>query len=55
MKSPIIEVIVGTGDSKTTYSTHEAVLVKSPEFARQIDSFTPGGVSLTFPPLLFPI
>ncbi|CAN9103705.1 unnamed protein product [Alternaria alternata] len=35
MKSPIVEVIVGSGDDRTTYSAHEAVLVKSPEFVKQ--------------------
>jgi len=43
MKSPIIEVIVGSGDSRTTYSAHQAVILKSPEFARQVDAFAPGG------------
>jgi hypothetical protein len=44
MKSPIIEVIVGSGDNRTTYSAHQAVVVKSPEFAKQVDNFAPGGV-----------
>ncbi|KAF2788917.1 hypothetical protein K505DRAFT_254438 [Melanomma pulvis-pyrius CBS 109.77] len=43
MKSPIIEVIVGTGEARTTYSAHEAVLVKAPEFARQVAEFAPAG------------
>lgn len=44
MKSLIVEVIVGSGDNRTTYSAHEAVLVKSPEFAQQVEKFAPGGV-----------
>jgi hypothetical protein len=44
MKSPIVEVVVGSGDERTTYSAHEAVLVKSPEFAKQVQKFAPGGV-----------
>jgi hypothetical protein len=44
MKSPIVEVIVGSGDDRTTYSAHEAVLVKSPEFVKQVEKFAPGGV-----------
>lgn len=44
MKSPIVEVIVGSGANKTTYSAHEAVLVKSPEFTKQEEQFAPGGV-----------
>jgi hypothetical protein len=45
MKSPIVEVVVGSGESKTTYSAHEAVLLKSPELAKQVEQFAPGGVS----------
>jgi hypothetical protein len=44
MKSPIVEVIVGSGDDRTIYSAHEAVLVKSPEFVKQVEKFAPGGV-----------
>ncbi|KAF2260700.1 hypothetical protein CC78DRAFT_536183 [Lojkania enalia] len=43
MKSAIVEVIVGTGAERQTYSAHEAVLVKAPEFARQISEFAPRG------------
>ncbi|KAF2243019.1 hypothetical protein BU26DRAFT_523992 [Trematosphaeria pertusa] len=43
MKSPIVEVVVGTGAERTTYSAHEAVLIRAPEFARQIERFAPGG------------
>ncbi|KAF2113314.1 hypothetical protein BDV96DRAFT_496547 [Lophiotrema nucula] len=43
VKSPIVEVITGTGDDRQTYPVHEAVLLKSPEFARQISEFAPGG------------
>jgi hypothetical protein len=49
MKSPIVEVVVGSGEARTTYSAHEAVLVKSPEFAKQVEQFAPGGVSATPP------
>jgi hypothetical protein len=44
MKSPIVEVVVGNGDARTTYSVHEAVLLKSPELAKQIEQFAPGGL-----------
>jgi hypothetical protein len=46
MKSPIVEVVVGSGESRVTYSAHEAVLLKSPEFAKQVEQFAPGGVCL---------
>ena len=44
MKSPIVEVLVGSGENQTTYSAHEAVMLKSPEFAKQVEGFAPGGV-----------
>lgn len=44
VKSAIVEVVVGSGDARTTYSAHEAVIVKSPEFAKQVEAFAPGGV-----------
>lgn len=52
MKSPIIELVVGSGESKTTYSAHEAVIVKSPEFAKQVESFAPGAVCPTITHML---
>ncbi|ORX98125.1 hypothetical protein BCR34DRAFT_548266 [Clohesyomyces aquaticus] len=42
VKSPIVEVIAGTGDEKATYSAHEAVLVKAPKFAAQCANFGSG-------------
>ncbi|KAF2684574.1 hypothetical protein K458DRAFT_302709 [Lentithecium fluviatile CBS 122367] len=42
VKSPIVEVVVGTGEERTTYSAHEAVLIKAPEFAKQVEAFAPG-------------
>jgi hypothetical protein len=51
MKSPIVEVIAGTGDARTTYSAHEAVLVKAPAFATEVESFAPGGVGTLQPPI----
>lgn len=46
MKSPIIEVIVGNGEGRTTYSAHQAVVIKSPEFAKQVENFEPGSVCI---------
>lgn len=43
MKSPIVEVIVGSGENRATYSAHQAVIIKSPEFAKQVDAFSAGG------------
>jgi hypothetical protein len=57
VKSPIVEVVVGSGESRVTYSAHEAVLVKSPEFAKQVEQFAPGGVrpSTSPPPKSHPV
>lgn len=49
MKSPIVEVVVGSGEARTTYPAHEAVLVKSPEFAKQVEQFAPGEVRVPLP------
>lgn len=46
MKSPIVEIRVGSGEAETTYSAHEAVITKSPELAKHVERFVPGGVSL---------
>ena len=46
IKSPIIEIVAGSGDAKATYSAHEAVIVKSPELAKQVEQFAAGAVRL---------
>jgi hypothetical protein len=51
MKSPIIEVVVGSGAERTTYSAHEAVLVKCPAFATEVEQFAPGAVRRILQPL----
>ncbi|KAJ4291946.1 hypothetical protein N0V90_009844 [Kalmusia sp. IMI 367209] len=43
IKSPIVEVVAGSGAERTTFSAHEAVLLKSPEFAQQVEQLAPGG------------
>ncbi|XP_014553047.1 hypothetical protein COCVIDRAFT_19005 [Bipolaris victoriae FI3] len=43
IKSPIVEVVVGSGETRTTYSAHEAVLLKSPEFGKHVEKFAAGG------------
>jgi len=55
MKSPIVEVVVGTSEARTTYSAHEAVLVKSPELAKQIENFEPRGVCPSLAYILEPV
>ena len=38
IKSPIVEVIAGAAETRTTFSAHEAVLVKSPELKKQVEN-----------------
>jgi hypothetical protein len=40
LKSPMVELSVGSGASATTLSAHEAILVKSPWFKEKCASFT---------------
>lgn len=42
LRSPIIELRVGSGADQTTLHAHEALLLKSPWFAEQCSHFTPG-------------
>lgn len=49
VKSGIVEVIVGTEGNQTTYSAHEAVLVKSPELAKQVEQLDARAVRFNLP------
>ena len=40
LRSPIIQLVVGTGDTTTTLSVHQALLVQSPHFAEAVSRFT---------------
>ncbi|MCJ1258221.1 hypothetical protein MMC24_006052 [Lignoscripta atroalba] len=40
LKSPIIELLVGSGESQTILSAHQALLVRSPFFAEAISRFS---------------
>ncbi|KAF2424515.1 hypothetical protein EJ08DRAFT_652380 [Tothia fuscella] len=43
LKSPIVELVVGTGDNEAILSAHQGMLVKSPWFAEQCAQFNSGG------------
>lgn len=40
LRSPIIQLVVGTGDTASTLSVHQALLVQSPHFAEAVSRFT---------------
>jgi len=40
LKSPIVELLVGTGDETVTLTAHQAQLVKSPWFAERLEAFS---------------
>jgi hypothetical protein len=42
LKSPIVELVVGSGEEQTTLFAHQAMLIKSPYFADICASFTEG-------------
>lgn len=42
MRSPIVELLVGTGDDVTTLSAHQGLLVQSPFFSGQCAQFSEG-------------
>ncbi|PWY63904.1 hypothetical protein BO70DRAFT_303265 [Aspergillus heteromorphus CBS 117.55] len=39
LTSPIVELIVGTGDTKTTLSAHQSLLLESPSLAEKVAAF----------------
>ncbi|KAF2180636.1 hypothetical protein K469DRAFT_276626 [Zopfia rhizophila CBS 207.26] len=45
IKSPVVDIVVGTGNEQTTISAHQAVLVKSPYFEEKCSSFAGGSHS----------
>ncbi|GAB1738732.1 hypothetical protein NU219Hw_g3527t1 [Hortaea werneckii] len=42
LRSPIIQLVVGSGDTSSTLSVHQALLVQSPHFAEAVSRFTDG-------------
>lgn len=40
LRSPIIQLIIGTGADSTTLSVHQALLIQSPHFAEAVSRFT---------------
>jgi hypothetical protein len=45
LTSPIVELIVGTGDKKTAMTAHQSLLLESPLLAEQVKAFGDGPVS----------
>ncbi|PGH14822.1 hypothetical protein AJ79_02838 [Helicocarpus griseus UAMH5409] len=43
LKSPIVELVVGSGDEQTTLTAHQAILIASPFFKETVDKFPEDG------------
>lgn len=42
LRSPIVELVIGSGDVQTTLSAHQGLLVQAPYFQSEIDRFVAG-------------
>lgn len=51
LTSPIVELIVGSGDKKTAMTAHQSLLLESPLLSEQVKAFGEGPVGGT----LFPV
>lgn len=51
LTSPIVELIVGSGDKKIAMTAHQSLLLESPMLSEQVKAFGEGPVGGT----LFPI
>lgn len=40
LRSPVVDIAVGTGADQVTLNAHEAILIKSPWFAEKCAAFT---------------
>ncbi|OAX77134.1 hypothetical protein ACJ72_08571, partial [Emergomyces africanus] len=40
LRSPIVELVVGTGEEQTTLTAHQAILTTSPYFKNAVTQFT---------------
>jgi hypothetical protein len=47
LTSPIVELIVGSGDKKTAMTAHQSLLLESPLLSEQVKAFGEGPVSGT--------
>jgi hypothetical protein len=42
LRSPIVELVIGSGDAQTTLSAHQGLLVQAPYFQAEVDRFVAG-------------
>ena len=49
LRSPVVQLIIGSSDEKTTLSAHRAILERSPYFQSRLASLAPNKPTLTFP------
>lgn len=49
LKSPIVRLVIGSGDEETTLTAHQAILERSPFFAEKLAALQPNRRSIEFP------
>ena len=49
LKSPIVRLVIGSGDEETTITAHSAILERSPYFGDKIAGVSPENLQIDFP------
>ena len=49
LKSPIVKLVIGSGDGETSISAHSAILERSPFFVDKIAALPPNNLTIEFP------
>ena len=49
LKSPIVRLVIGSGDEETTITAHSAILERSPYFGDKIAGLSPDDLQIDFP------
>ena len=49
LKSPIVRLVIGSGDDEATITAHSAILERSPYFADKIAGLSPDSLQMDFP------
>jgi hypothetical protein len=49
LRSPVVKLVIGSDEEKTTLSAHRAILERSPFFQSKLATLAPNNLSLTFP------
>ena len=49
LRSPIVKLVIGSGDDQTTISAHQAILERSPYFTERLAALAPSKLQIAFP------